>query len=309
MIFLLISSVSLNVKMNGTIFVSGISEVSSMSLLEDFRYGVKSSCLSKGCYSASLSLTKDTITSTAAAIPACGVFLAPLRTTQLFCIKDAVQTKVDGSSDVLVFPQKPCYSLCESQSHIKFNAILSAAEGYGWDGAYYAITPKLYGLDLSGARSAYASRKSPGVLKGTANVSAVAAGSLLWNYKVIESICVPVQDYGIPSSTHTLSTDGEGVNLRLKANGSLQNVEQPQGKSIPPSCFSITLSMPITSSIYPNFTFADSWSIPTGKNYYSGAVRYLFFGRSLSVDVQLPELFVSFDGACDDMMMCSYLLS
>ena len=288
---------SLKARPNGTIAVSGRSLVASIYNNQYSIYNqdtVVSTCLMKGCYSATLRLDPTySYPSTAAAISTCNVFLAPLRTTQLFCIKDPVLTKVGSSAsgDVLIpiFPAKPCYSVCERQPHINFNAILSEDSGNPWGGAYYAITPMIYGLDLSGAYEAYLNRTLPGVLKGAANVSAVAAGSLFWRRRRTASICLPVPNYNIPNS-RSLSVDAkkdqmkDEVAIHLK-----ENVKQlqGQGQSMAPTCFSILLSQPFSFSFYsegpkPKFSFANSWSIPDGKDYFSGTaviveIKYVYF--------------------------------
>ena len=279
---LLYSSVTLKARPNGTIAVSGSYLVDTIYNSQYALDNVQSTCLMKGCYAASLRL--DPLFSypgTAAAIPTCNVFLVPLRTTQLFCIADPVLTKVGSSSsgDVMVpiFPAKPCYSVCERQPHINFNAILSEDNGNPWSGAYYAITPMIYGLDLSDAYEAYLNQTVPGVLKGTANVSAVAAGSLYWRRKRTVSICLPVPNYNIPN-TRALSVDDKQGRKRdeeaVHLGGKVQQV-QAQGLSVPPTCFSILLSQPLSTSFYgyglmPKFSFANSWTIPFGKDYYSG---------------------------------------
>ena len=258
----------LALKPNGTVVVSGKTIVKSMRLRKSTNYDVNATCLTSGCYSASLLLSGSyTTSSTAAAIPTCSVFVAPLRTTQLFCIKRAVMTNVSGTSNVMIpiFPAKPCYSVCEGQPHIKFNANLSESRGKGWFGGYYAITPMIYGLDLSDASQAYYNRYSPGVLKGAEGANAVSAGTMFW-YNETVSICVPVQSYGMSTSTSlSFSADEK---QRASFPGSTPHL---QAQSAPPSCFSITLSTSDTGGIInPKFTYANSWTIPNGKDYYSG---------------------------------------
>ena len=240
-----------------------------MRLLRNSKLDNDATCLVNGCYSTSLLLSgSDTTSATAASIPACSVFLAPLRTTQLFCIKSAVMTNVSSTSNVMVpiFPAKPCYSVCEGQPHIKFNANLSESSGRGWFGGYYAITPMIYGLDLSDASQAYYNRYSPGVLKGAEGANAVSAGTMFWDYNETVSICVPIQSYGMSTSTSlSFSADEE---QRASFPG---NTPHLQAQSAPPSCFSITLSTSDTGGIInPKFTYANSWTIPNGKDYYSG---------------------------------------
>ena len=292
-IFLFHSRVVLALKPNGTVVVSGNTVLKSMGLRTALGFENEATCLSSGCYSASLLLSGSSTTfSTAAAIPTCNVFLAPLRTTQLFCVKSSVMTKVSGTSNVTVpiFPAKPCYSVCEGQPHIKFDAIISEKHGYGWFGAYYAITPMIYGLDLSGASEAYNNRYSPGVLKGTEGANAVSAGTKFWGYDETVSICVPVQNYGMSTTTRSSSADNK-INREEKQKGYFrENVPQLQAYSIPPSCFSIILSVPDTGGLLsPNFTYSNSWSIPDGKDYFSGtpyAPRVDFqFDISLSLKI------------------------
>ena len=270
------SSVVLALKPNGTVVVSGETIVKSMRLLKYSKLDNDATCLINGCYSASLLLSgSDTTSSTAAAIPACDVFLAPLRTTQLFCIKRAVMTNVSSTSNVMVpiFPAKPCYSVCEGQPHIKFNANLSESRGKGWFGGYYAITPMIYGLDLSDASQAYYNRYSPGVLKGAEGANAVSAGTMFWDYNETVSICVPVQSYGMSTSTTLSFSADDKMNHEEKQRASIPgNTPQLQAQSIPPSCFSIILSASSIRGIIisPKFTYANSWTIPNGKDYYSG---------------------------------------
>ena len=275
MIVLFNSSVSLALKPNGTVVVSGKTLVKSMGLIKVTKFDNEATCLSTGCYSASLLLSgQSTTLATAAAIPACNVFLAPLRTTQLFCVKSTVMTKVSSGSNVMlpIFPARPCYSVCERQPHINFNAILSEAIGRGWFGSYYAITPMIYGLDLSRASQAYFNRNSPGILKGTEGANAVSAGTMFWDYEQSVSICVPVKNYGDSAATRSFSADGK-MDHEGKEKGFLrENVPQLQAQSVPPSCFSIILSAPnFGGFINPSFAYANSWAIPKGKDYFSGA--------------------------------------
>ena len=272
---------NLKARPNGTIAVSGRSLVASISNNQYYNQdSVVSACLMKGCYSATLRLDPIySYPSTAAAISTCNIYLAPLRTTQLFCIKDPVLTKVGSSAagDVMIpiFPAKPCYSVCERQPHINFNAILSEDSGSPWGGAYYAITPMIYGLDLSDAYEAYLNQTLPGVLKGAINVSAVAAGSLFWRRRRTASICLPVPNYNIPNS-RSLSVDAKKDEMKDEGAIHLEdNVTQLQGQSMAPTCFSILLSQPFSFSFFdagpkPKFSFANSWSIPYGKDYFSG---------------------------------------
>ena len=281
MIVLFNSSVVLAAKPNGTVAVSRSTLIKSMGLTDATQLEIQATCLSTGCYSASLQLSGQSSTlSTAAAIPACNVFLAPLRTTQLFCVKSTFMTKVSSTSNVMVpiFPAKPCYSVCERQPHINFNANLSGVSGRGWYGAYYAITPMIYGLDLSGAKQAYINRNSPGVLKGTEGANAVSAGTMYWDYNQSVSICVPVQNYGISTITRSFYADDK-MDHEEKQKGSFrENVPQLQAQSVPPSCFSIILSsLDYGGYLAPNFAFANSWAIPKGKDYYSGTVHECLF--------------------------------
>ena len=271
------SSVVLAPRPNGTVAVYGRTVVKTMGLVKATSFDNNSTCLSSGCYSASLQLSgQDSQYSTAAAISACNVFLAPLRTTQLFCVKSTVMTNVVTTSNdiVPVFPAKPCYSVCERQPHINFNANLSEAIGRGWFGAYYAITPMIYGLDLSGASQAYNNRYSPGVLKGTEGANAVSAGTMFWDYHQTVSICVPVQNYGISTTTRSFSADNKMDHEEKQKGYFLENVPRLQAQSaIPPSCFSIILSSPdLGGKLFPSFAYANSWTIPTGKDYFSGTI-------------------------------------
>ena len=259
----------------------------TMGLVKAASFDNEATCLSSGCYSASLQLSgKDSQLSTAAAISACNVFLAPLRLTQLFCVKSAVMTNVvTTSNDVVpVFPAKPCYSVCERQPHINFNANLSEALGKGWFGAYYAITPMIYGLDLSGASQAYYNRYLPGVLKGAEGLGAVTAGTMFWDYNQTVSICVPVQNYGISTTTRSLSANDKMDHEEKQKGYFRENSPQLQAQSaIPPSCFSIILSMlDYKGVLNPSFAYANSWTIPEGKDYFSGrqnhfSLRFQFF--------------------------------
>ena len=272
MIVLFNSSVVLAAKPNGTVAISGAAVIDTFGLLNNTAFGTEATCLSSGCYSASLLLSGPNSTLTAVAIPACNVFLAPLRTTQLFCVKSAVMTKVSSTSNVMVpiFPARPCYSVCERQPHINFYANLSEALGRGWDGAYYAITPMIYGLDLSDASQAYQNQNFTGVLKGAEGANAVSAGTIMWDYYQIVSICVPVQNYGIS----TISAD-EKMDHEEEQKGSFrENVPQLQTQSVPPSCFSIILSSrDFGGNVTPSFAFYNSWAIPKGKDYYAGTVH------------------------------------
>ena len=278
MIVLFNSSVVLASRPNGTVAVSAKTLVKSMGLRKAASFGNDATCLSSGCYSASLLLSGQSTTySTAAATPACNVFLAPLRTTQLFCVESTVMTKVSTTSNevVPIFPAKPCYSVCERQPHIIFNANLSEALGRGWYGSYYAITPMIYGLDLSGAKQAYINRNSPGVLKGAEGVSAVSAGTMYWDYNQTVSICVPVQNYGISTTTTTrsFSPDDKMSHEGRQEDSFRENIPQLQAQSVPPSCFSIILSSPdFRGLLNPNLAFSNSWTIPKGKDYFSGTL-------------------------------------
>ena len=279
MIVLFNSSVVLASTPNGTVAVSAKTLIKSMGLRKSTTFGNDATCLSSGCYSASLLLSGQSTTfATAAAIPACNVFLAPLHTTQLFCVKSTVMTRLNTTSkeSVPIFPAKPCHSVCDRQPHINFNASISGAVGKGWFGSYYAITPMIYGLDLSDAGQAYNNSDSPGVLKGAEGVSSVSAGTMMWDYNQTVSICVPVQNYGISTTTTTtrsFSADDK-MNHEERQKGSFrENIPQLQALSVPPSCFSIILSSPgFGGHLNPNFAFANSWTIPKGEDYYSGAL-------------------------------------
>ena len=170
-------------------------------------------CLPRGCYESSLSLGERTIQSTSLSIPACGVFLAPLRSSQLFCIEDAVSSKeLVSHQNVSTFKDQACRPMCEIAPHVSFDMLLFEEQGGGWMGGYYAITP------LVSVEEA---------LVGTVN--AVAAGTLEWIFSKNETVCIPVGHYRHNALTALSSTDTSDAKTHV----------------VTPQCFSMQLSIPM----------------------------------------------------------------
>ena len=257
-------------------------------------YDFQSVCLPKGCYEASLVLNPNSAKlSRAASIPKCNVFLAPLHPKQLFCVEESVQTE-----EIISFGDKPCYSVCDRQPHINFNAILGEEQGSGWMGGYYTITPLLPTFK----------RSDPLNIK-MSNINGISAGTLEWNFEENRSICVPVQDYKIPSSVNkvvyskntTIHTNNKSRQLttiesKYKKNNEISEImqqirKQDSGKSFGPTCFSIQLSIPYNEllPIFPILYFVDAWMIPHGQNYFAGTYDSLVFYENILQNILRKE--------------------
>ena len=238
-------------------------------------YDFQSVCLPKGCYEASLVLNPNSAKlSRAASIPKCNVFLAPLHPKQLFCVEESVQTE-----EIISFGDKPCYSVCDRQPHINFNAILGEEQGSGWMGGYYTITPLLPTFK----------RSDPLNIK-MSNINGISAGTLEWNFEENRSICVPVQDYKIPSSVNEVVNPKDATNRKSRnlqqstaieskdkenyeIGEIMQTIQQQDSvQSIGPKCFSIQLSIPYNEllPVFPILYFMAAWMIPPGQNYFAG---------------------------------------
>ena len=249
--------------------------LSSTGFVKKTMYDFQSVCLPKGCYEASLLLdSKKAKSSSAASIPKCNVFLAPLHPKQLFCVDNLVSIE-----DEMTFDDKSCHPVCDRQPHINFNAILGEEQGSGWMGGYYAITPLSPTFD----------RSAPLNLK-MSNINGISAGTLEWNFEEIRSICVPVQDYKIPSSVNEVVNPKDATNHMYRNLQQLTAIEskdkrndeigkimqtiqqQDSVQSIGPKCFSIQLSIPYNEllPVFPILYFMESWMIPPGQNYFAG---------------------------------------
>ena len=250
--------------MDNTVTATDKKVATSTGFARKAMYGLESVCLPQGCYEASLLLDSESSKpATAAGIPMCDVFLTPLHTSQLFCIEESQPILDKVTSSVLrIFPENPCFSVCERQPHITFKATLVEEEGTGWSGAYYAITPYVPVPIPIEAKDAYENRDTVGHLSGTEGLSAVAAGTLDWTFQEEDLICVPIQILD--------TTQQQQPNTQSQSQTHTQSLTQPQTQKQPPSCFTIQLSIPAASKLNPLMGFSDSWSIPTGMNYYQG---------------------------------------
>ena len=190
-------------------------------------------CLPRGCYESSLSLGEKTKQSTSLSIPACGVFLAPLRTSQLFCVEDAVSSKeLVSHQNVSSFKEHACRPMCEIAPHVSFDMVLFEEQGGGWMGGYYAITP------LVSVEEAQV---------GTVN--AVAAGTLEWIFGKNETVCIPVGHYRHNPLKVLSSSDTSDAKTHV----------------VTPQCFSMQLSIPIMKlPVYPMIEMTKAMFIHDG---------------------------------------------
>ena len=167
-------------------------------------------CLPRGCYEASLFLGEKTKQSTFLSIPACGVFLAPMRSSQLFCV-DSKELLLHQNAST--FNGQACRPMCEIAPHISFDMVLFEEQGGGWMGGYYAITPL---VSVEAAQ--------------VGTVNAVAAGTLEWIFSRNESVCIPVGRYGHNKDLQALSSS---------------DVSDAKTHVVSPQCYSMQLSIPV----------------------------------------------------------------
>jgi hypothetical protein len=269
-------------------------EVSRSSFNAKTAYAVSDSCLPSGCYEAALFVDTASKPSTSMSIPQCGVYLAPMRTSQVFCVDKAV-SMIDATTkkSVSLFAQQSCSPLCELVPHVTFDMTLFEGGGSGWMGGYYAITPLLQ--FPKGLVAMFDGRR-------VTNVSAVSAGTLEWSFSDTRSICVPVGNYyrntpkvrSMSSESHIFNPEDEeeweeeeedevqgGQSERERERETLES----QAVAVTaPACYIMHLSVPtVTPVVQPMMQFLKSWNLPLAKG-LTGSTG-LFVGAGVGVGV------------------------
>jgi hypothetical protein len=250
-------------------------EVSRSSFNAKTAYAVSDSCLPSGCYEAALFVDTASKPSTSMSIPQCGVYLAPMRTSQVFCVDKAV-SMIDATTkkSVSLFAQQSCSPLCELVPHVTFDMTLFEGGGSGWMGGYYAITPLLQ--FPTGLVAMFGGRK-------VTNVSAVSAGTLEWSFSDERSICVPLGNYyrnapkirSIPSESHTFNLEEEHREEDEEEEDEVQGGQREREREtlesqavavMSPACYIMHLSVPtVTPVVQPMMQFLKSWNLPLAK--------------------------------------------
>ena len=269
------SSVTVTRDEVGNITVKNPTLVTSNYFDKKSMYSLNSVCLAAGCFEASLVLSSHTKPSTAMSIPSCGIFLAPLRTKQVFCIEPSKPVKDEVTGKVVsLFSANACYSLCERGPHVLLDAFLFEEQGGGWMGGYYAITPLNQSVPV-GSDGIHRPARQPTV----SHVNAVSAGTLEWSFSSNRSVCIPLGDYGdstVPSPhTHSYYQSESLSELKLDFDSELDAETTLSAKkehlAHAPVCHSIQLSVPtLVLPVFPVFFFQNAWNIPKGKHYASG---------------------------------------
>jgi hypothetical protein len=260
----------------GNITVKNRIPMTSTGFSKKGMYSLNSVCLPAGCYEASLALSSDTKPSTAMSIPSCGVFLAPMRTKQVFCIEpSAPVVDVPTGQPIQLFSEDACYSLCERGPHVLIDAYLFEEQGAGWVGGYYAITPLNQSVP-KGFDGIHRPVKPATVI----HVNAVSAGTLEWTFGTNRTVCIPLGDYGdsigpAPHTHYTARSLSSSSSESESESESEFNVDaELEGKKAhlehAPVCHSIQLSVPtLLLPVFPVFLFTNAWNIPKGKTYLS----------------------------------------
>ena len=216
------------------------------------------------------------IPSTSTSIPKCGVYLSPMRTSQVFCVDKPVSVKdLTTQQSVSLFEEESCTPLCELVPHVSFEAILFEAGGSGWMGGYYAITPLIHFTK---------SRVAMYQGRAVRNISAVSAGTLEWSFFDTSRICLPLGDF-YRSIRRTQSVSPEGPTRYQKENKDSeweeeeeeedQDEEGERGREAlesqavsltAPACYIMHLSVPdVTPMVSPLMQLAKSWTLPLAK--------------------------------------------
>ena len=269
------SSVTVTRDEVGNMTIKNHSPVTSNSFNRKSMYSLNSVCLAAGCFEASLVLSSDTKPSTAMSIPSCGIFLAPLRTKQVFCIEPSKPVKDDVTGKVVsLFSADACYSLCERGPHVLLDAFLFEEQGGGWMGGYYAITPLNHSVPVG-----FNGFNKPVRQPTVSHVNAASAGTLEWSFSSNRSVCIPLGDYGdstVPSPHTHPYHQSESLSSELKFDFESEfNVEttleaKKEHLAHAPVCHSIQLSIPtLVLPVFPVFFFQNAWNIPKGKHYAS----------------------------------------
>ena len=275
-------SVSISISVTSSVYVAQSEEkvasyserveVSRSKFTEKTSYAVSDNCLPSGCYEAALYVDLLSKPSTSMSIPKCGVFLAPMRTSQVFCVDKSV-SMIDATTQksLSVFEQDSCSPLCALVPHVTFDMTLFEGGGSGWMGGYYAITPLIqFPTEMVATFNGHQ----------VTNVSAVSAGTLEWSFSDERSICVPLGNYyrNTPKvrsrslESHTLNSEEEEEDEEEEQGGerqreSMRNTLESQAAAVTaPACYIMHLSVPtVTPVVQPIMQFLKAWTLPLAK--------------------------------------------
>ena len=92
--------------------------LTSGSLSDQYFMGINSICLMPGCYSTGIHVPNGTLaknTRNQYGIPQCGaLFMAPLRSSGEFCVKNMTQVELADSAAMIEYPTDACMSSCSA---------------------------------------------------------------------------------------------------------------------------------------------------------------------------------------------------
>ena len=239
-------------------------------------------CLPQGCYQASLHMDpSSTQPGSQVSAPACNVFLAPYRPSQVFCT-DAPQRRIDPTKSNATTNKvsvgyesaaDSCADLCARQEHVTFPIYLYEPLGSGFVGAYYAAHPLIdpYALLVEAQARGPSAVSALAIMLTSRN--AVAAGTLEWGFDRYLDLCLPVNTTAVAVvSASTVSTSDAPLDTPLHASSSSDRRPIDPLLAVQPTdtCFSLQMSIPSDIEVYPYLLVEDAWE---GSGTAAGAAK------------------------------------